>query len=409
MIGKMSPTVVCKSGFQQKVGMNARLWRNSNSYGDMFMETCVVLTTINNPVLLKGYAENLNKYRGPKIGFIVIGDIATPHEKAKKTIAEIEEQGYVAEYCDIPAQKKWLHNYPKIAKIVPYRTDNRRNIGFLMAAEKGARTIISIDDDNYATDDEDFYKYHSIVGKKATLPTVSSTSGWFNPCTMLETDHGASIYPRGYPFSKRRKECYTFTQTTGQIVLNMGLWTADPDVDAVTHLANPTQITHMKSSHDSIMLERGTYSPINTQNTAFHRSALPCYYYVLMNASLRGLKIDRYGDIWSGFFVKKAIDQMNERVTIGRPIAIHKRNSHNYLKDLKCELWGMLLTEEIVKWLEDYQLESGNYFDIYLEMANGLNKLKNKFQEYAIRKYLEKISNAMFVWVDTCRKIMNDS
>jgi hypothetical protein len=373
------------------------------------MKTCIVLTTINEPVLLKGYAENLNKFGKPDFGFIVIGDVATPHEKARKTIADIKDQGYDAEYYDIPKQKKWLRNYPEIAKIVPYKTDNRRNLGFLMAAEKGANTIIAIDDDNYATENEDFYKYHSIVGETVTLPTVTSTNGWFNPCTMLEADHGALIYPRGYPFSKRRKEQYTFTQTTGKIALNMGLWTGDPDADAVTHLANPTRITSMKSKNDSIMLSPGTYSPINTQNTAFHRNTLPCYYYILMNASIKGLKIDRYGDIWSGFFIKKAIDQMAERAVIGRPIANHKRNSHNYLKDLKCELWGMLLTEEIVKWLEQLQLESNNYFDVYLEMAKGINKLKNNFQEYAIRKYLEKISQAMTIWVGTCHKIMNNN
>jgi hypothetical protein len=276
-----------------------------------------------------------------------------------------------------------------------------------MAAEKGAQLIISIDDDNYATE-EDFFKYHSIVGRKITLPTVSSTSRWFNNCTMLETNHGGLIYPRGYPFFKRRKEQYSFKESTGQIALNTGLWINDPDADAVTHLANPTQITRMNSKYDSLMLAPGTYTPINTQNTALHISTLPCYYYILMHASLNGLKIDRYGDIWSGFLIKKAIDHMNERAVVGRPIVNHKRNSHNYLKDLKSELWGMLMTEEIVKWLEQLHLESDNYFDIYIEMADGLSKLKNNFQEYAIRKYLEKISLAMKVWVSTCHEIMSN-
>lgn len=368
----------------------------------------VVLTTISVPTLLEGYAENLLKYGNSNVGFIVIGDVQTPHKKVEKIIQGVADKGFEAEYYDIVSQKKWLRKFPQIAKIVPYRTDNRRNIGFLMAAEKNAQIIISLDDDNYATD-ADFYKYHSIVGKKVTLPTVTSTSGWFNPCTLLETDHGGLIYPRGYPFSKRHKEKYTYAQTTGRVALNMGLWTSDPDADAVTHLANPTRIVRMKEGPESIMLTPGTYSPINTQNTALHRSVLPCYYYILMNASLRGLRIDRYGDIWSGFLVKKAIDRMNERVTIGQPIVDHKRNSHNYLKDLRFELWGMTLTEEIVKWLEQFQLESNNYFDIYLEMANGLNKLKDTFQEYAIRKYMEKIVHAMNVWIDVCREIIKDS
>ena len=372
------------------------------------MKATIVLTTVNVPNLLKDYTENFQRFEYHDIGFIVIGDIPTPHEKAKKVIQEVKDLGFEAEYYDISSQKKWLRKLPQIAKIIPYRTDNRRNVGFLMAAEKGTEIIIAIDDDNYASD-EDFGRYHSIVGKKATLPTVTSTSGWFNPCTMLETDHGRLIYPRGYPFSKRYKEEYTFTQTTGHVAMNMGLWAVDPDADAVTYLANPTKILGMKDGYESIMLSPDTFAPINTQNTAFHRKVLPCYYFILMNASLRGLKIDRYGDIWSGFLVKKAIDKMNERVTVGKPMVDHKRNSHNYLKDLRRELWGMILTEEIVNWLEQLQLESNNYFDIYLEMAKGLNKLKDNFQEYAIRKYLEKISHAMNIWVDACHKILDDS
>jgi len=373
------------------------------------MEACIVLTTIGVPTLLNGYAKNFLKFKRNNLGFIVIGDLITPHEKAFQVIRDLKDQGFDAEYYDVVSQKKWLRNYPEIAKIIPYRTDNRRNIGFLMAAEKGANVIIAIDDDNYAIDNEDFYKYHGIVGKTATLQTVASTNGWFNPCTMLETDHGGLIYPRGYPFSKRRKEQITFTRTTGQIALNMGLWTADPDADAVTHLANPTQITQMSSEYDSLMLAPGTYAPINTQNTSFHRRTLPCYYYILMNASLGGLKIDRYGDIWSGFFVKKAIDKMAERAVVGRPLVNHRRNTHNYLKDLKSELWGMILTEEIVKWLEQLQLESDNYYDIYMEMSRGINSLSDSFHEYAIKKYLSKVSQAMSIWVGTCRTILEKS
>ena len=77
-----------------------------------------------------------------------------------------------------------------------------------------------------------------------------------------------------------------------------------------------------------------------------------------------------------GFFVKKAIDKVGDRVTIGSRLVNHKRNSHNYLKDLKQELWGMTLTEEIVDWLETLQLESNDYFNIYQEMAKKLLKLK---------------------------------
>ena len=105
------------------------------------MKACIVLTTIAVPTLLREYIKNFTKYNKYNVGFIVIGDIPTPHEKAKQLIKEINDQGFDAEYYDIASQKKWLRNFPKIGKIVPYRTDNRRNIGFLMAAEKNAEII----------------------------------------------------------------------------------------------------------------------------------------------------------------------------------------------------------------------------------------------------------------------------
>jgi len=370
------------------------------------VKSCIVLTTINIPTLLLDYAKNFVKYNKHDVGFIVIGDIPSPHDKAKKIIQEVKNMGFEAEYYDVLMQRRWLRKFPGFAKMIPYRSDNRRNIGFLLAAQKGAEIIITIDDDNYVTE-EDYLKYHNIVGKSVKLPTVSSSTGWFNPCSLLETNHGRVIYPRGYPFSKRiKEEKYHFEETFGRVVLNMGLWINDPDVDAVTHLANPTKIIRMKSKNEHIMLAPGTFSPINTQNTAFHRKILPCYYYVLMKAKIGGLMIDRYGDIWSGFFAKKAIDRMDERVTIGKPLTNHRRNVHNFLEDLKQELWGMLITEKLVDWLEKIQLEEKDYFEAYLEIAEKLQVFKETFKEYAIRKYLEKIIQAMNMWVNVCCRIM---
>jgi len=375
----------------QKVGIN--------------LKAAIVLTTIYVPKLLEEYANNFRKFNHFDIGFIIIGDRPTPNDKCKKIADHLKELGFESYYLDVDSQKLWLKDFPKLAKIIPYNSDNRRNIGFLIAAEKNAQMIITIDDDNYVTN-EDYYKYHDIVGKTVTLKTVSSSNGWFNPCTLLKTNHGALIYPRGYPFSKRYNEKYTYKSTTGKIVLNMGLWINDPDVDAVTHLANPIKIIRMKEKIDHIMLAPNTYSPINTQNTAFHRKILPCYYYILMGASIKGLKIDRYGDIWSGLFAKKVIDKMDDRITIGKPLTNHKRNTHDYLKDLKHELWGMILTEKLAGWLEQFQLESNNYFDAYLEISQALQKFKENFQEAAIRKYFEKISYAMNIWIETCQKIL---
>ena len=74
-----------------------------------------------------------------------------------------------------------------------------------------------------------------------------------------------------------------------------------------------------------IMLAPGVMSPINTQNTAFHRDTVPAFYFVPVGDPVSGLPVERYGDIWAGYFVKKAIDHLGDRITYGAPACDHRR------------------------------------------------------------------------------------
>ena len=297
------------------------------------MKAAIVLTTIRIPELLIGYMDNLEKYEyNDDVGFIIIGDRRTPHKAINRLVEVIRKRGHSAEYWDPARQRRWLIRFPNLSKIIPWNSDCRRNIGYLLAHMQEAEIIIALDDDNFVTAD-DYYGGHSVVGDVKSLTTISSANKWFNPCSMLETSHGHTIYPRGFPYSRRWKDKVTSNHSSGRIVLNMGLWTGTPDADAITHLNEPVTIKGLKS--EQVMLAPGTFCPINTQNTAFHKDILPCYYYVLMGAQIGGLKLDRYGDIWSGYFAKKVIDQVGDRVSIGKPLTDHRRNIHDLFKDLK--------------------------------------------------------------------------
>jgi hypothetical protein len=365
------------------------------------VKSYIVLTTINNPLLLEDYADNLMRYNHHDTGFIIIGDLKTPNKECEKLAHKINQKGFETCFMDVIKQKKWLSNFPKLEQVIPYNSDNRRNIGYLLAIEKGADIVISIDDDNYPTN-EDFYQAHSKVGTEATLKTVSSANGWFNPCTMLETSHERTIYPRGFPYSRRWKDNVTSNHSSGRIVLNMGLWLGTPDADAATHLIEPVTVKRLKS--EQVMLAPGTFCPINTQNTAFHKDILPCYYYVLMGAEIEGLKLDRYGDIWSGYFARKIIDQIGDRVSIGKPLTDHRRNIHDLFKDLRTELYGMIMTERLGPFLESLDLSAKTYADAYLELAEHLSKA-NLGNEKGINTYIAKLTKAMKIWVETCERI----
>lgn len=371
------------------------------------MKGCVVLTTINVPELLYGYADNFEKFGHSRdVGFVVIGDLKTPPE-ARKVLDDLRDRGMQAHYLDIPDQESWMKKFPVLSPHIPYNTDGRRNIGYLIAAEMGAEIIIALDDDNYVTED-DYFGYHSIVGRRCRLETVSSSDGWYNLCELLQVNPARPIYPRGFPYSKRWKERVLETSLTeGRVVLHAGLWLGDPDVDAVTRLNEPLEVTGLVRD-EPLMLAPGTYCTVNTQNTSFHRELLPVFYYVIMGLPWNGLRIDRYGDIWAGYFAQKVIAAVGDRISVGRPLTRHVRNTHNLLWDLQQELGGMVVTQSLVEILDQISLRSTNYEDAYLELANAIRDFAGKDGAFSaeVKACLTKITEVMPVWVKVCRQIM---
>ncbi|MCX8126136.1 MAG: hypothetical protein N3E40_03215 [Dehalococcoidia bacterium] len=373
----------------------------------------IVVTTINLPTSVQGYCENISKFhRKGDTGIIVIGDRKTPKETSE-FLAKLSKDGFECLYYDISAQEQWLRKFPDLARIIPYDSDNRRNVGFLIAVERGAEIIISIDDDNYMTE-ADFVGEHSIVGKRHVLPSFSSSSGWFNVYSLMETCPARPIYPRGFPYCHRgEKTDIREGRSSGRVVMNAGLLLGDPDVDAVTRLNEPVQTTNLQS-YDHFVLAPGTWCPINTQNTAFHRDVLPAYYYIPMGYSFKGLRLDRYGDIWSGYFARKIIDHMGDMVCYGKPLARHIRNTHNLFKDLGQEFWGMVLTDKLADVLKSVSITGNSYAEAYAalsrmmpEMAGQIRINLDGFDNASdIRTYFEQIRDNMLIWLDACSRLL---
>lgn len=374
------------------------------------MKYCLVVTTIKVPELLLDYAKNFVSYNHQKdAGVLIIGDIKTPKE-TESLVKRIRDMGIYAEYLDIEKQEKWLEDFPKLKKIIPYNSDNRRNIGYLIAAQKGAEIIIAVDDDNYVDLSKDYLKDHSIVGKRMNFKAISDESGWFNICSMIRFEPNGRIYPRGYPYYKRWKDGkYSFKKVNGRVVVNEGLWLEDPDIDSITRLTENSK--GKKILKEQVFLDKGTFSPINTQNTAFHCDILPCLYFVLMGGNINGLVIERYGDIWFGLFAKKIIDHMGDYTAFGKPFAIHRRNTHNLLKDLQWEFWAIMFTEILSKFLESISLSKKTYSQCYLELAEKLEKFIDNNEEINAdaKKYFFDMISAMRIWVETCDSILKKS
>ena len=372
------------------------------------MKYALVLTTINTAErLLHDFAENFRKFRHTKdVEIIVIGDKKTPQEIA--TVVAKTNRQVPCTYLDIPQQLEWLSRFPGLADIFPYNSDNRRNIGYLVAAEHRAEVLISIDDDNYPLSNEDYLAGHAIVGQTKTLPQVKCRNHWVNICEFLQCQPSWTVYPRGFPYSRRfPKERQSLAgEITGRVAVNAGLWLKSPDVDAISRLATPVVTTKLLRTRTCI--PPGYFTPINSQNTALLIQALPAYYFVLQGWRLDGMVLDRYGDIWQGFFLKLVTDHCGDLVTVGKPVTNHERNVHDLFADLKVEFKGMQLGDVMAQLLENTRLtHTTSYGDATTELANRLPSLIRGIDGVSdeLVSFAEQIAKNMLVWVEACKKI----
>ncbi|HVG24851.1 MAG TPA: hypothetical protein VND45_11900, partial [Thermoanaerobaculia bacterium] len=108
----------------------------------------IVVTTIFEPRFLDGYVENLRRFGHEETELIVIIDRKTPATVAERC-AHHRRAGMTVLCPTLEEQEAFLARFPTMRGRVPYDSDNRRNIGFLMALDRGAEVLISIDDDNY--------------------------------------------------------------------------------------------------------------------------------------------------------------------------------------------------------------------------------------------------------------------
>ena len=367
----------------------------------------LVLTTINVPFLVKDYSENFSVYGWNDIEILIIGDRKSPDKEIQKYLDTIQASNINIQFFRIDEQDAWMEAFPRLTGKIPYNSDNRRNVGYLMALQHGADVIISLDDDNYPTSG-DFIQGHYLVGDTVTLPTIRSSNGWFNACSLLKNDKSVEIYPRGFPYSRRfEQSTIDGRESNGKVAINMGLWINDPDVDAITNLAVPVKITSFDGIQEKVMIDRGISCPIDSQNTAISRSALAAYYFVIMDASSTGTTIDRFGDIWQGYFAKKIIDAMDERITIGTPLADHRRNKHDLLMDMRNEAEGIIITEKLLTWLSDIEIENTrSYADAYIELADKLGEGATRLTDNeSMLRHIQTLVDTMRAWIDTYEEI----
>ncbi len=368
----------------------------------------LVLTTICDPVILEDYRRNFDRYGHlDSVEVIVIPDLKTP-PAVFDTCRRMARLGLEVICPSVETQDSFLTRVGLDPRIIPRNSDNRRNIGFLMSVERDPDFLISIDDDNYCDDGADYFSAHADVlcGRRQHTIAASATR-FLNICDLLDIST-PPVYARGFPYFARHREDTIVTRVgEPDVMINAGLWLNDPDVDAITWLGLRPRVRGFKNR--SLALNDCTWSPVNSQNTALRSALIPAYYFIRMGYPIGGAAVDRYGDIFSGYFALACAKHLGGTARFGTPLADHRRNSHNYVKDATAEWPAILLLEDLLGWLIDARLSGPNCLEAYLSLSYGIEEVAERFQGQiwndAARAFFHQMAYLMRAWLNACRTL----
>jgi hypothetical protein len=372
----------------------------------------IVFTTIYHPDVLNDLYSNIQRFNHlDTVKIWVIGDKKTP-ASCGELAQTISDKGLETIYVDIHDQDTWGTRCPDFYKRIPYNNETRRNIGYLMALEDNCEVLISIDDDNFPTDD-DLVGCHGKTGTSSRHELINEASGFHNICEYLQISPQRPIFPRGYPFNLRNSRNQPHHTPPAETIVGVtaGLWLSEPDIDATTWLNGKVSATAYLGK-DIQVLDQKTWTPVNTQNTSVVRELIPAYLCIPMGWDVPGGKIQRYGDIWGGYFLQALMRGSRYNVAFGRPVLDHRRNPHDYVDDLRAEYWGMILTD----WLVN-KLRTG-FFPQQEAMTDRVDELADFIRDEAyhdlpawcpdeVKEFLIRTEGNLRTWAEACRIVIS--
>jgi len=229
----------------------------------------------------------------------------------------------------------------QIVDVCPYNHYARKNIGYLYAIQNGAEVIYDTDDDNLPYADwhlQDFSCSNCYV----------SDYKFVNIYRFFTKE---LIWPRGYPLDEIHKEEHSYIKENSKV--NIGVWQGlvdiDPDVDAIFRLTINKVIKFEEKP--SVFLEKGHYSPFNSQNTFWRKEAFPCLY-------LPATASFRFTDILRGYITQRLLWDINLHLGFTKATVYQERNIHNFMKDFRDEIDCYLNVKPIVELLDSLNLSS---------------------------------------------------
>lgn len=289
------------------------------------MDQVIVITTINPP---KKEIFELAKYNDWLL--ISTGDLKTPSDWYAEN----------ALYLSPKIQDKL---FPRFSKIFPWNMPARKNLGYLCAIANGAKLIYETDDDMLP-----YANFPPAVDKYAQT-TILSGKKFINILDFFSKGKKHPFWLRGFPLDYinnqegiKRKKGKVFCPFINS------LQDDDCDFDAIYRFLFNQRLDLKKEG--SYALEKGCYSPVNTQST-FH---FPEIYPLLYLPATPGFHVE---DVIRGYISQRIIWEMGAKMLFIHPVARStNRNIHDPWNDFRLEVPLLLKTNKLVSILDSLSL-----------------------------------------------------
>ena len=277
---------------------------------------CIVITSINHPTEA---IHSFSKLKGYKV--IVVGDKKTPSDWSCKGVVflSIEKQFQIGRYLN---------------KLLPFNHYCRKMLGYLYAFGMDAQCIVDTDDDNIPKAKFSFPDF------KGEYNVIEKNQGFIN---IYQYFTNQKIWPRGLPLKKINKE-FKFNNHVTNANCKVGVWQglADktPDVDAIYYFVYNRSCFF--EERKPIVLNKGTLSPFNTQNTLTRKELFPLMY-------LPAHVTFRFTDILRSLVAQPIMWLYGYNLGFIGATVTQKRNSHDYFEDFISEIPMYQSTEQVVE------------------------------------------------------------
>ena len=275
----------------------------------------VIVTTVNPPT-----RQMLQVCATPGWNVLVVGDLSTPETEWQNV-----GQCY---YLSVADQSALDYN---AGNLIPFKRYERKIVGYLFVIEAGGEVVFDTDDDNIQATGEPLVLPFDV--DTCALTAKPGSISWNAYAHFGRADLWNRGLPLDYILRGIQYADVPDNMTSVRPLIQQGLVNMDPDLDAIARLTRSfEEVSSVRFKHDvpPVAFPRGTYHPINSQNTVYTRD-------VLWALLLPTTTLYREDDIFRGYWNQRLLWEIGGNLLIQGVTAYQVRNPHDFLIDLQLE------------------------------------------------------------------------